>query len=113
MAVCRWFIAAIATSSRLFLATYLLHGVSFAFIYVGTVSWLVKVTGRVAGELATRFVLIANIIAIGLARLYPIMLAKWPIHTLFWGYLGFCLMTLGTFMIVLYRAPLQPLNSDK
>lgn len=113
LAVCRWFIAAIATSSRLFLATYLLHGVSFAFIYVGTVSWLVKVTGRVAGELATRFVLIANIIAIGLARLYPIMLAKWPIHTLFWGYLGFCLMTLGTFMIVLHRAPLRPLSSDK
>lgn len=102
-AIMRWMICTLVTWIPGFIGSYLLHGISFAFLYIGVVTIIHENSGVEVGQLAVSFTLLANLWALGLAQLYPWLMTQIPMNGLMWVYFG--LATLGTLalMILLRR----------
>ncbi|EGP5212773.1 MFS transporter [Enterococcus faecium] len=100
----RWFFALISTSEEMFISTYLLHGISFAFIFIGSIHFIASVSDTIEmGELSMRFSFFANIMGIILAQLYSIMLPYIGTQGIIWVFLFVCIASFPMVILILRR----------
>jgi LPXTG-motif cell wall-anchored protein len=102
--LCRWLFAILSNSETMFIATYLLHGISYAFIFIGAVHFIDGVlnTGEI-GELSMRFTFFANIMGIILAQMYSIVLPYTGTQGIIWIFLFICISCLSIFILIVRR----------
>jgi MFS family permease len=73
--IARWSLAFLAPNAITFAATYLFHGFTFAFIYLGLISIMKQIFGEArAGKIAVRMFFYANISSVIMAQLYTLLL---------------------------------------
>ncbi|EME3440209.1 MFS transporter [Enterococcus faecium] len=100
----RWFFALVSTSEEMFISTYLLHGISFAFIFIGSIHFIASVSDTIEmGELSMRFSFFANIMGIILAQLYSIMLPYIGTQGIIWVFLFVCIASFPMVILILRR----------
>ncbi|HFD3605767.1 TPA: MFS transporter [Enterococcus faecium] len=100
----RWFFALVSTSEEMFISTYLLHGISFAFIFIGSIYFIASVSDTIEmGELSMRFSFFANIMGIILAQLYSIMLPYIGTQGIIWVFLFVCIASFPMVILILRR----------
>ncbi|HGF7405635.1 TPA: MFS transporter [Enterococcus faecium] len=100
----RWFFALVSTSEEMFISTYLLHGISFAFIFIGSIYFIASVSDTIEmGELSMRFFFFANIMGIILAQLYSIMLPYIGTQGIIWVFLFVCIASFPMVILILRR----------
>ncbi len=100
----RWFFALVSTSEEMFISTYLLHGISFAFIFIGSIHFIASVSDTIEmGELSMRFSFFANIMGIILAQLYSIMLPYIGTQGIIWVFLFVCIPSFPMVILILRR----------
>ncbi|MEB4737554.1 MFS transporter [Enterococcus sp. E5-112] len=100
----RWFFALVSTSEEMFISTYLLHGISFAFIFIGSIHFIASVSDTIEmGELSMRFSFFANIMGIILAQLYSIMLPYIGTQGIIWVFLFVCIASFPIVILILRR----------
>lgn len=98
----RWFFALVSTSEEMFISTYLLHGISFAFIFIGSIHFIASVSDTIEmGELSMRFSFFANIMGIILAQLYSIMLPYIGTQGIIWVFLFVCIASFPMVILIL------------
>lgn len=100
----RWFFALVSTSEEMFISTYLFHGISFAFIFIGSIHFIASVSDTIEmGELSMRFSFFANIMGIILAQLYSIMLPYIGTQGIIWVFLFACIASFPMVILILRR----------
>ncbi|MDT2760147.1 MFS transporter [Enterococcus xiangfangensis] len=100
----RWFFALVSTSEVMFITTYLFHGLSFAFIFIGGIHFIAGVSkSSEIGELSMRFTFFANIMGIVLAQMYSIVLPYIGTQGIIWIFLIVCITSLSMFILIVRR----------
>ncbi|WP_270740774.1 MFS transporter [Lactococcus formosensis] len=101
--ILRWGLAIVSPNAVSFVATYLFHGINFAFLYVGFLNILkAKLGNEVVGTLTMRFTFIANLVGVGLAQLYALSLESIGVRGILVSYLLISLLALG-FVGIFYK----------
>ncbi|WP_057139641.1 MFS transporter [Lactococcus garvieae] len=105
--IIRWGLAIISPNALAFIATYIFHGINFAFLYVGFLSILkFKLGNKVVGTLTMRFNLIANLVGVGLAQMYALTLGTIGVRGILTSYLLISIFAFG-FIVVFYKKSTQ------
>ncbi|MEY8538232.1 MFS transporter [Lactococcus muris] len=101
--IIRWALAIVSPNAVSFVATYLFHGINFAFLYIGFLTLLrAKLGNEIVGTLTMRFTFIANLIGVGLAQLYALSLETIGVRGILVSYLLISLFAFG-FVVIFYK----------
>lgn len=101
----RWLFAVIANQTPLwFTFNFLFHGVVFAFIYVGTLSYVQDQVGNEAtSAIVINFTLIAGIVGFIKTQLLSLILNFHSTNVVLIGFIGISLVMTGLFWGLFYR----------
>lgn len=100
----RWLFVLLSTSEVMFIATYLFHGISFAFIFIGSVHFISGISGNnEIGELSMRFTFFANIMGIILAQFYSLVLPYIGTQGIIWVFILICITSLPLLILIVRR----------
>ena len=95
LSLLRWVIALFAGHPELFTATYLFHGVSFAFLYLGCVNYVREKFGESAvSEVVVNFSLYAGIICFLLTQVFSLILTYFTTGFILSLFIFICLLML-------------------
>lgn len=98
--ILRWGLALLSPNAVTFIATYLLHGVNFAFLYVGVLTvFRTSLSEKIVGALTMRYMFIANLAGVGLAQLYASTLDTIGVRGIMMSYLLMSIVAFGVVMI--------------
>lgn len=100
----RWLFVLLSTSEVMFIATYLFHGISFAFIFIGSVHFISGISGNnEIGELSMRFTFFANVMGIILAQFYSLVLPYIGTQGIIWVFILICITSLPLLILIVRR----------
>lgn len=104
MSLFRWVIAVVSPNQFVFISTYLLHGVSFSFIYIGCVLFInQRLHSHPSGLVALKFTLYANIVNVLLAQSYTFILEKTEIQVILIIYILICVIVSSIYVLSVWR----------
>ncbi|QPS70467.1 MFS transporter [Lactococcus garvieae] len=101
--ILRWALALMSPNALTFIATYLLHGVNFAFLYVGVLTILKShLSEKIMGTLTMRYMFIANLAGVVLAQLYASTIDYIGVRGILMSYLFISIFAFG-FVVIFYN----------
>ena len=100
--ILRWSFALLSPNALTFIATYLFHGVNFAFLYVGVLDILkLNLSEKIMGTLTMRYMFIANLVGVGMAQIYASTLYYIGARGILLSYLLISIVSL-CFLLIFY-----------
>lgn len=111
VSILRWGFAVLSPNALSFIATYLLHGINFAFLYVGVLTVLkTRLSEKILGALTMRYMFIANLVGVVLAQLYASTLEYIGVRGVLIGYLLISIIVFG--LVAIFYEKLTSTSSE-